>query len=68
MKGMKIHGPIPSLPTLFFETALFFLVNDFVFYWSHRLLHHPRLYKIHKKHHQYYVTTGLAAEFAHPVT
>jgi len=42
--------------------------EDFVFYWSHRTLHHPTLYPyIHKMHHTYNTTVGIAAEYAHPV-
>jgi sterol desaturase/sphingolipid hydroxylase (fatty acid hydroxylase superfamily) len=49
-----------------FVAALMF--NEFVFYFIHRALHHPLLYKhIHKKHHQYVGTVGFAAEHAHPV-
>jgi sterol desaturase/sphingolipid hydroxylase (fatty acid hydroxylase superfamily) len=44
-----------------------FLVNDFLFYWAHRALHHPKLYgRIHKQHHLFKQTIGIAAEFAHP--
>lgn len=33
---------------------LSFIIEDFYFYWVHRLLHHPALYKhIHKVHHDY---------------
>ena len=39
-----------------------------MFYWSHRILHHPSIYPyIHKQHHQYAVTISLAAEYAHPI-
>ena len=42
------------------------LFLDTSFYWSHRLLHHPRLYKhFHKQHHEYRGTIGFAAEYAH---
>ena len=40
---------------------------DMSFYWSHRLLHHPKLYWIHKQHHQYNITISLAATYAHPL-
>jgi len=39
-----------------------------VFYWAHRVLHHRRIYKyIHKQHHEFKATVGIAAEYAHPV-
>lgn len=44
--------PLDNLPSLSpcRHIALWFIVNDFIFYWLHRLLHHPFLYKhIHLK-------------------
>ena len=33
------------------------------FYWTHRILHHPSLYKtFHKPHHTFTGTIGFAAE------
>ena len=49
-----------------FATAHF--VNDVGFYWSHRAVHHPSLYKhIHKQHHAYTGSIGFAAEYASPL-
>ncbi|ORX48735.1 hypothetical protein DM01DRAFT_1348005 [Hesseltinella vesiculosa] len=34
------------------------------FYWTHRLLHHPSVYKyVHKPHHEFYVPVGLASDY-----
>jgi len=53
---------------MLFHIFIFILVEDFLFYWSHRLLHHPKIYKhIHKKHHEFKSTIGIASEYAHPV-
>jgi len=42
--------------------------NEVNFYYSHRALHHPRIYsKIHKKHHEYTAPFGLMALYSHPV-
>ena len=44
------------------------LCEDFTFYWSHRMLHTPFMYKhVHKWHHKFTTTVGLAAEYAHPI-
>jgi sterol desaturase/sphingolipid hydroxylase (fatty acid hydroxylase superfamily) len=44
------------------------LIEDTLFYWIHRLLHQPFLYKlIHKKHHEYTNTVSLAALYASPL-
>lgn len=44
------------------------LLEDTLFYWFHRMLHHPALYKhVHKKHHEFKVMTGysMASEYTH---
>lgn len=51
---VQIRGPVPSLGTIIWQIFFFMLVTDFIFYWSHRLLHHRLIYKhIHKKHHEF---------------
>jgi hypothetical protein len=38
-------------------------IDDCLFYWSHRLMHHRLLYKhIHKQHHQFRHCVALAVE------
>lgn len=45
---------------------MFLLIEDFSFYWQHRALHTPFLYKhIHKLHHQYKDPDAWAVEYAH---
>lgn len=61
---------IPDLLTMSGHVFFFVVVEDFFFYWGHRILHHPFLYKrIHKKHHMFKTLTGycIASEFTHPV-
>jgi sterol desaturase/sphingolipid hydroxylase (fatty acid hydroxylase superfamily) len=42
-------GPLPSLPTLAMQILGGMFIEDFMFYWLHRGLHHRRIYKyIHK--------------------
>lgn len=44
------------------------LWTDTTFYWMHRLLHHPALYRhIHKQHHEFKATIGIGSEYAHPI-
>jgi sterol desaturase/sphingolipid hydroxylase (fatty acid hydroxylase superfamily) len=44
------------------------IINDTIFYWGHRALHIPFLYKlIHKQHHQFKQPIAQASEWAHPV-
>ena len=49
------------------EVAVCALVMDVGFYYSHRLLHHPRLYAaIHKFHHSLTTPVAIGAECARP--
>ena len=41
----------PSYPKLLAQQMFCFCIDEFYFYWAHRLLHHPKLYWIHKQHH-----------------
>lgn len=43
------------------------LVEDTLFYWSHRILHRPSFYWIHKHHHEYHQTIGFASQYVHPI-
>lgn len=64
---VQIHTPVPSAWTFLWQTCAFFVINDALFYWAHRLLHHPKLYgRIHKQHHEFKQSIGIAAEYAHP--
>ena len=59
---------LPSVFELLWQIGLGILSEDFFFYWSHRFLHLPWLYKnIHKKHHEHFNTITLTSIYAHPL-
>lgn len=66
--GISLRGPIPHA-TIWIRD--FFVANICTissFYWIHRALHHKWIYKyIHKQHHNFNISIGIAAEHAHPV-
>ena len=66
---MKIdYESFPSLTTMILQFLFLFVMNDFFFYWAHRLLHVPFFYKhIHKWHHEFSVTVAYAVIYAHPL-
>jgi sterol desaturase/sphingolipid hydroxylase (fatty acid hydroxylase superfamily) len=56
--------------TIFFWLAfpLMFLIHDTYFYWTHRLMHHPKLFKyFHLVHHQSTNPSPFAAMAFHPL-
>ena len=69
LAGMELDSEsFPSLATISLHIGASVLIDDTWFYWSHRLLHHPAIYKyIHKQHHRFIHTRGYAVDFCHPV-
>lgn len=66
--GLHMSSELPSLFEIAKHLLVFVLCEDTLFYWAHRLLHHPRIYKhIHKQHHRFKATVGIASEYAHPL-
>ncbi|XP_062508812.1 uncharacterized protein LOC134185047 isoform X2 [Corticium candelabrum] len=66
--GVQMTFPLPSWSEVAGHIVICVIVEDALFYWTHRLLHVPFLYRrIHKQHHQFYTPIGMAAEYAHPL-
>jgi len=67
--GMPLaDAPLPSATTILLHFVICVIANDTLFYWAHRTLHHRFFYKrIHKQHHEYKTSIGIAAEYAHPL-
>jgi len=61
--------PFPNVWTTILPSVVFcYFVEDFYFYWIHRLLHWGPFYKyIHKVHHEHAAPFGIAGEYAHPI-
>jgi Delta7-sterol 5-desaturase len=52
----------------FFSIAAAVFLHDTYFYWIHRLMHHPRLFKIfHRVHHQSHNPTPFTSFSFHPL-
>ncbi|KAK2882202.1 fatty acid hydroxylase domain-containing protein 2 isoform X2 [Channa argus] len=61
----------PELPTFHWaltELAVFAILEEILFYYTHRLFHHPNLYKhFHKQHHEWTAPIGVVSIYAHPL-
>ena len=62
-------GELPGLPQVIFEVAIFLLIEELLFFYSHYALHkfRPLYANIHKKHHEWQATVAYAAIYAHPI-
>ena len=67
--GIKLRFDIESFPShleVISQLLFFMIFEDFVFYWVHRLLHHPFFYKnIHKGHHEFVEPISCSSLYAH---
>lgn len=67
-RGISLRGPIPTFDVWIRDFIVFALVNDCLFYWTHRFLHIKQVYqRFHKQHHEFHTPIGIAAQYAHPV-
>lgn len=65
-----IYGDVAAHGWGYFAASLVavLLIHDAYFYWAHRAMHHPRLYKwVHLTHHRSTNPTPLAAFAFHPL-
>eukprot|EP00939_MAST-03C_sp_MAST-3C-sp1_P004056 g4056.t1 len=70
ISGMSVKASdAPETAYVVFKQVLIsMLLEDFLFYWIHRSLHHRLIYKyVHKQHHEFKENIGVAAEYFHPV-
>ncbi len=60
-------GPLPSFYDRLLSLISVILMNEILFYYTHRALHHPYLYKkFHKMHHEFTSPIGLVAIYCTP--
>lgn len=61
-------GPLPPWWVIGGQILFFFYLDDFLYYWSHRLLHTRWLYKtIHAWHHRIVTPWAITGNYMHPL-
>lgn len=59
---------LPTFHRMIFEFVIFILIEEVLFYYGHRGLHHPFIYKyFHKKHHEWQSPIAITAIYCHPI-
>ncbi|KAJ6115965.1 sterol desaturase [Penicillium sp. IBT 18751x] len=66
--GYRIEPTLPSLPEFITDFTLCVLAREIIYYYGHRLLHHPLFFaRFHRQHHRFRTPVALATLYAHPV-
>jgi sterol desaturase/sphingolipid hydroxylase (fatty acid hydroxylase superfamily) len=67
-RGCSFGPELPAFHWVVFELVVFSLIEEVMFYYSHRMLHQPMFYRhIHKKHHEWTAPIGVTSIYAHPI-
>ena len=65
--AQSVSAPLPSMTEIYLSMIYGHVFNDIFFYTTHRLFHTKALYFLHKQHHSFGGTMGIAAEHANPL-
>lgn len=61
-------GPLPAWWVVPLQVLFFVYLDDFLYYWMHRLMHRPWLYKrVHGLHHRIPAPWAVTGHYMHPV-
>ncbi|GBN10655.1 Fatty acid hydroxylase domain-containing protein 2 [Araneus ventricosus] len=67
-RGYDSRRNLPGLPRIAFEFLLFIFLEEIIYYYLHRFLHTPFMFKhIHRLHHEWKSPIAINAAYCHPV-
>ncbi|KAI9291663.1 sterol desaturase [Neoconidiobolus thromboides FSU 785] len=66
--GQLYFTELPNTGKVMFDVMICVLIEEILFYYSHRLFHLPFFYsKFHKKHHEFTAPIGISAVYTTPL-
>ncbi len=67
LKGYKMNYTIPNYKTIIIQSLSLLVIDDFIYYWSHRLLHYNKvlLCTVHSVHHKVLKPIPISTYFIH---
>jgi len=66
MFSVMPHG-ILNPQWMIYRFLISMVLVEVVFFYTHKLLHHPRLYKYHRVHHEFIEPCASSAMYCHPI-
>src|SRR4029079_18338737 len=61
-------GTLPPWYVIVGELIFFIYLDDFLYYWMHRAMHIPALFKpVHSWHHTIFTPWGVTGHYMHPI-
>lgn len=67
-RGGVVDASMPSMIEVLIDVVVCIFANETIFYFSHRLLHNKKLFRlIHRKHHTFRQVRPVSSEYAHPL-
>lgn len=63
----KLSRDLPSFSIVIRDLTVSVLCQEFVYYYTHRLLHYKWFYRFHKQHHEFSAPIGITAMYCSPI-